>query len=85
MAQIIAEVTAQIPIEKVAILHREGRVGLMEPSVVIAVSAAHRGEAYKASRLIIDRIKHEAPIWKKEILPDGSGVWSEGCKACSPY
>jgi molybdopterin synthase catalytic subunit/molybdopterin converting factor small subunit len=49
--------------------HRTGRVALSEPSVVVAASAAHRGEAFAGAREIIDRIKAEAPIWKKE--PEG--------------
>ena len=50
----------------VAVAHRVGRVELGEPSVVVAVSGPHRGEAFEAARAIIDRLKAEAPIWKKE-------------------
>ena len=46
--------------------HRVGRVPLSEPSVIVAVSAPHRGEAFAGAREIIDRVKAEAPIWKKE-------------------
>jgi molybdopterin synthase catalytic subunit len=53
--------------------HRIGRVPLGEASVVVAASAAHRGEAFAGAREIIDRIKAEAPIWKKE-----EGAWVEG-------
>jgi molybdopterin synthase catalytic subunit len=53
--------------------HRIGRVPLGEPSVVVAASAAHRVEAFAGAREIIDRIKAEAPIWKKE-----EGAWVEG-------
>jgi molybdopterin synthase catalytic subunit len=63
------------PIIKVALLHRVGRVGLGEPSVVIAVSTPHRGEAFEACRWLIDTLKAEASIWKKEIWGDGSGSW----------
>jgi molybdopterin synthase catalytic subunit len=59
-------------------------VELGEATVIIAVSAAHRDEAYRASRIIIDRIKHEAPIWKREIFADGTSAWSLGCTACLP-
>jgi molybdopterin synthase catalytic subunit len=78
---IVAETLLEFPLRAAAARHRLGRVELGEPAVVIAVSAAHRDEAYRASRRLIDRIKHEAPIWKKEILADGSGVWSKGCTA----
>lgn len=78
---ILAGVREEVRIRKAAVRHRLGRVGLGEPTLIIAVSAAHRDEAYRASRLIIERIKHEAPIWKREILVDGSGAWSKGCTA----
>ena len=60
-----------------AVEHRVGAVPLSEPSVAVAVSAAHRGEAFAGAREIIDRVKAEAPIWKKEI--EGGGErWVEG-------
>ncbi|MGI8579642.1 MAG: molybdenum cofactor biosynthesis protein MoaE, partial [Solirubrobacteraceae bacterium] len=49
-----------------AVEHRAGQVELSEPSVVVAASAPHRGEAFAGAREIIDRVKAEAPIWKKE-------------------
>jgi molybdopterin converting factor subunit 1 len=54
----------------VALEHRVGEVPLSEPSVIVAVSAPHRGEAFAGAREIIDRVKAEAPIWKKEIEGD---------------
>jgi molybdopterin synthase catalytic subunit len=57
----------------VAVEHRIGVVPLSEPSVIVAVSAPHRGEAFAAAREIIDRLKAEVPIWKKE-----EGEWVEG-------
>jgi molybdopterin synthase catalytic subunit len=64
------------PIIYLAIIHRTGRVGLGEPSVVIAVSTPHRAEAFEACRWIIDTLKSEVAIWKKEVWEDGSGSWS---------
>lgn len=81
IAAIVAETQDEFALIKTAVRHRLGRVELGDPTILIAVSAAHRDEAYKASRRIIDRIKHEAPIWKREILRDGSGRWSRGCTA----
>jgi molybdopterin synthase catalytic subunit len=63
------------PIIKLAILHRVGRVGLGEPSVLIAVSTPHRGEAFEACRWLIDTLKKDVAIWKKEVWADGSGTW----------
>jgi MoaE-MoaD fusion protein len=57
--------------------HRVGEVPLSEPSVAVAVSARHRGEAFAGAREIIDRVKAEAPIWKKEI-EGGEERWVEG-------
>jgi molybdopterin synthase catalytic subunit len=58
-----------------AAAHRVGTVPLSEPSVAIAVSAPHRGEAFAGGREIIDEIKARAPIWKKE-----SGEWKAGTR-----
>ena len=57
--------------------HRVGAGPLSEPSVVVAVAAGHREEAFAGAREVIDRIKAEAPIWKKEI-DGGSERWAEG-------
>jgi len=57
--------------------HRVGAVALSEPSVIVAVSAPHRGEAFAGAREIIDAIKAGAPIWKKEI-DDGDERWVTG-------
>jgi MoaE-MoaD fusion protein len=54
----------------VALEHRVGTVPLSEPSVIVAASAPHRGEAFAGARALIDRVKAEAPIWKVEV--DGS-------------
>ncbi|HEX8744268.1 MAG TPA: molybdenum cofactor biosynthesis protein MoaE [Thermoleophilaceae bacterium] len=59
--------------------HRVGAVPLSEPSVAVAASAPHRGEAFAGAREIIDRIKAEAPIWKKEV-EGGEGRWVEGAR-----
>lgn len=58
--------------------HRVGDVALGEPSVIVAVSAPHRGEAFAAAREAIDCIKAEAPIWKRELSADGGGEWVTG-------
>ena len=55
----------------VAIEHRTGTVALSEPSVIVAASAPHRGEAFAGARALIDRVKAEAPIWKVEVTAAG--------------
>jgi molybdopterin synthase catalytic subunit len=59
--------------------HRVGTVGLGDPAVVVAASSPHREEAFAGAREAIDRIKAEAPIWKREVGADGEGTWVEGC------
>jgi len=58
--------------------HRVGSVPLSEPSVVVAASAPHRGEAFAGAREIIDRVKALAPIWKREVGEDGDATWVPG-------
>jgi molybdopterin synthase catalytic subunit len=66
MAAITAEAVEHHGLCAAAVEHRVGEVPLSEPSVIVAVSAPHRGEAFAGAREIIDRVKAEAPIWKKE-------------------
>jgi molybdopterin synthase catalytic subunit/molybdopterin converting factor small subunit len=56
----------------VALVHRTGTVPLSEPSVIVAASAPHRGEAFAGARALIDRVKAEAPIWKVELTAEGA-------------
>ena len=61
-------------VKRVAMLHRVGRLEIGEASVLIAVAAAHRGDAFEACRYAIDTLKHTVPVWKKEHFEDGE-VW----------
>jgi molybdopterin synthase catalytic subunit len=63
---IVAEAVQRHGLCAAAAEHRVGNVPLSEPSVAVAASAPHRGEAFAGAREIIDRIKAEAPIWKRE-------------------
>lgn len=63
-------------VHEINIVHRIGKVAIGEPSVVIAVSSAHRDEAFKACRYLIDRLKEVVPIWKREYYADGTFEWS---------
>ena len=82
IAAILHDAIARHGLEAAAAEHRVGPVPLGESSVIVAVSAAHRDEAFVATREIIDRIKAEVPIWKKEV-DAGSEHWVEG-KAAGP-
>jgi MoaE-MoaD fusion protein len=77
IAAILADVLSRHEIEGAAAEHRTGAVPRGEPSVVVAIAAAHRGPAFAAAREAIDRIKAEAPIWKREV-EGGESRWVEG-------
>lgn len=76
MAEIADEIRQRWGIERIAMIHRIGRLAVGEPSVVIAVGTPHRKQAFEACAYAIDRLKAEVPIWKKEIGPDGE-EWVE--------
>jgi molybdopterin synthase catalytic subunit len=59
-------------VKQVAMAHRVGRLAIGEASVAIAVSAAHRADAFEACRFAIDRLKETVPIWKREVFEDGA-------------
>jgi len=78
LAEIGAEMQKQWPqVLDVAMVHRIGRLDVGESAVMIAVAAAHRDGIFEACAYAIDRIKHIAPIWKKEVTPSGD-FWVEG-------
>lgn len=56
-------------------MHRCGELGIGEIAVWLGVAAAHRGAAFEASRVILERLKHELPVWKKESYADGTSAW----------
>ncbi len=77
IGEVVVEARERWSILHVTVAHRTGRVAVGEPSVVVAVSSAHRGDAFDAARYIIDELKERAPIWKKEHWPGGA-EWVEG-------
>ena len=73
LAEIAAEARARWPqLGRIALVHRVGRLGLGESSVVAAVSAPHRPEAFAAARFAIDALKVSVPVWKREVWGDGA-------------
>lgn len=71
MAKIAAEIAEEIPGVHLAAIHRVGKLSIGDAAVICVAAAPHRGEAFTACRLLIDRIKHDVPIWKREHGPDG--------------
>lgn len=70
------------PAIKVYVAHAKGQLNVGDLAVVVAVGTPHRDEAFRACRLVIETVKHQAPIWKQEHYTDGSSAWSEGCSLC---
>lgn len=70
---------------KLYIAHARGALGIGDLAVVIAAGTPHRDEAFRACRLAIEAVKHEAPIWKQEHYVDGDSAWSEGCSLCEEH
>lgn len=73
LARIAAEAAGDDAI--VAVSHRIGRLPVGEAAVVIAVSAAHRDRAFAVCRAVIETIKTDLPVWKRQIQADGSAGW----------
>ena len=77
MQRIADEVKERFNIAETAIQHRTGRLEVGETSLLVAVSSAHRKEAFEACHALVDRLKEEVPIWKKEVF-EGGEEWIEG-------
>jgi len=78
LQEIEEEAKRRWPIKHISIVHRKGRLRIGDVSVVIAVSAEHRAEAFEACRFAIESLKHTVPIWKRETTPEGKTEWVEG-------
>ncbi len=71
----LAEAGAEAGV-RVAAVHRVGRLGVGEVAFVVAVSSAHRAQAFALCELIVERVKQNLPIWKRQFEADGSSRWS---------
>ncbi|WP_243437980.1 molybdenum cofactor biosynthesis protein MoaE [Streptomyces sp. FH025] len=81
LRRVAEKVVADFPVLALAAVHRVGRLEITDKAVIVAVSCAHRGEAFAAARRLIDDLKHEVPIWKHQVFADGEEEWvgAEGC------
>ncbi|MCB1774707.1 MAG: molybdenum cofactor biosynthesis protein MoaE [Gammaproteobacteria bacterium] len=75
LRKIVDEALERWELLGVRLVHRVGEVRPPDPIVVVAVAAAHRGEAFRACEFIIDFLKTRAPFWKRELKADGSQRW----------
>lgn len=69
MRRILEELNAMHPVHSATVLHRVGFVPVGEAAIILEISAAHRGEAFKLSEALMDRLKQEVPIWKVKSVP----------------
>lgn len=75
LADVAQEVAGMPGVLRVAAVHRQGELAVGDTAVVCAVSAAHRAEAFEASRALIEQLKARVPIWKKQLFDTGSTEW----------
>jgi molybdopterin synthase catalytic subunit len=73
--RVCADVAEQYDVHGVAAVHRVGRLAIGDIAVIVATTSAHRGDAFVASRALIDTLKAEVPIWKHQQFDDGSEEW----------
>ncbi|MCS6947310.1 MAG: molybdenum cofactor biosynthesis protein MoaE [Steroidobacteraceae bacterium] len=82
--RIIAEACARYGVRNVLCVHRLGELAIGDVAVWVGVSGAHRDEAFRACRYIIDEVKHRVPIWKKEHYANGDSGWVN-CERCAQH
>jgi molybdopterin synthase catalytic subunit len=82
--KIMAEARDRYGVTRALCVHRLGDLDLKEVAVWVGVAAAHRDEAFKACRYIIDEVKHRVPIWKKEHYVSGDSGWVN-CERCAAH
>ena len=78
LRQVAEKVAADFEVVALAAVHRTGDLEIGDLAVVVAASCAHRAEAFEACHVLIDRLKHEVPIWKRQWFRDGSSEWVGG-------
>ncbi len=81
--QIINEAKAKFDLTTASCIHRLGQVEIHEIAIIVNTASVHRKEAFEANQYIVDRVKHEGPIWKREFYTDGSHSWSLNCNCAS--
>jgi molybdopterin synthase catalytic subunit len=75
LAEVAADVVARTDADALAVSHRLGELAVGDCALAVAVSAAHRGEAFAAAALLVDEVKHRLPVWKRQVFRDGSDEW----------
>lgn len=78
MKRLAGEASARWPVTKVVMHHRIGIVGITESSVIVGSSSPHRKDAFEATHFLIDTLKEDVPIWKRERFAGGETEWVQG-------
>ncbi|WP_067710922.1 molybdenum cofactor biosynthesis protein MoaE [Nocardia yamanashiensis] len=78
LRKVCAEVASESGLP-VAAIHRVGPLTIGDLAIVVAVAAPHRAEAFTVCANLVDRIKHEVPIWKRQLFADGLSEWVNAC------
>ncbi|MGW5334304.1 molybdenum cofactor biosynthesis protein MoaE [Streptomyces bauhiniae] len=79
LRRVAEEIAAEFPVRALAAVHRTGLLAIGDVAVITAVSCPHRAEAFAACRKLIDTLKHEVPVWKRQIFTDGATEWVGAC------
>lgn len=77
--EVVEEAKNKFNLHHAVCIHRIGKVEVCETAIVVVTASSHREEAYAANRFIIEKVKHEAPIWKNEFFEDGTSEWGGNC------
>ena len=75
LEEVCARIAEEYDVHGVAAVHRVGTLRIGDTAVIVATTAAHRGEAFAASKALIDTLKAEVPIWKHQRFADGDEEW----------
>lgn len=75
LADVAARIAAEPEVHAVAVSHRVGVLAVGDTALVAAVSCAHRRSAFDACARLVDEVKHQLPVWKRQVFADGSDEW----------
>ncbi|MDD9206985.1 molybdenum cofactor biosynthesis protein MoaE [Georgenia sp. 10Sc9-8] len=76
VADVAADVAARTEIDALAVVHRVGDLAVGDVALAVAVSAAHRAEAFEAAAEVVEAVKRRLPVWKRQVFPDGTHEWT---------
>ena len=75
LESVVNDFAASTDVTSIAAVHRVGEIPIGEAALVVAVGSSHRGDAFMAAGLLVDRIKEKLPVWKHQFFSDGTDEW----------